>query len=104
MGRAAMKPQWPGTGLATMCPFVGGPKPMKLRRAGALIPAALLASLWLACPAAAEQPQVPMLTASGDGSVMVVPDIAVVTIGVASRARTAGALDGGNRRGEIGGV
>lgn len=64
---------------------------MKLRRAGALIPAILLASLLLALPAAADQPLTPTLTASGDGSVMVVPDIAVVTIGVASRARTAGA-------------
>lgn len=64
---------------------------MKPRLAGALIPAALLVSLLFALPAAADQPPTPTLTASGDGSVMVVPDIAVVTIGVASRARTAGA-------------
>ena len=64
---------------------------MTPRLAGALIPAALLACLLFSLPAAADQPLTPTLTASGDGSVMVVPDIAVVTIGVASRARTAGA-------------
>ena len=64
---------------------------MKPRLAGALIPAALLACLLFSLPAAADTPQAPTLTANGEGSVMVVPDIAVVTIGVASRARTAGA-------------
>ena len=37
----------------------------------------------------AETPSPPLLTATGDGSVMVVPDIAIVTIGVVSRGATA---------------
>jgi uncharacterized protein YggE len=64
---------------------------MNPRFAGALVSTVLVAALLLAFPAAADQPQPATLTASGDGSVQVVPDIAVVTIGVASRARTAGA-------------
>jgi uncharacterized protein YggE len=49
-------------------------------------------------PALADsQPRIPTLNASGEGYVMVVPDIAIVTIGVASRAETArAALDQNN--------
>jgi uncharacterized protein YggE len=52
-----------------------------------LAPLALPAAL----PAFAEEAKVPMLTATGDGKVMVAPDIAIVTLGVVSQARTAGA-------------
>jgi hypothetical protein len=52
--------------------------------------AVLAAGLVAALPAAAQQaPQIPVLQANGDGQVMVVPDIAIVSIGVTSRARTA---------------
>lgn len=50
-----------------------------------------LALLLFALPAAAQQaPETPILQANGEGRVMVVPDIAVVSIGVVSRAATAG--------------
>ena len=81
MARAAMKPQWAGTGAAP-----------KNRRRTPLKPmlAGLVAALLFAVPALADQAP-PTLTADGQGITMVVPDIAVVTIGVASRARTASA-------------
>jgi len=49
---------------------------------------ALAAWIALAAPALAQQ-QPPTLAANGEGEVMVVPDIAIVTIGVTSRAATA---------------
>jgi uncharacterized protein YggE len=50
----------------------------------------LAALLMLALPAAAENaPQVPTLVANGEGTAYVVPDIAIVTIGVTTRGRTA---------------
>ena len=53
---------------------------------------ALAAMLAFAGPAAAQMnPQVPTLTANGTGTVYVVPDIAIVSIGVATRAATAAA-------------
>ena len=52
--------------------------------------AGLAAALLFALPAFADA-LVPTLTADGQGITMVVPDIAVVSIGVASRARTASA-------------
>lgn len=59
--------------------------------------AALAATAMLAAPAlaqAADSPPVPQLQANGSGEVMVTPDIAVVTIGVTSRAAEAStALD-----------
>ena len=52
--------------------------------------AVLAAMLTAAAPAlAAEDTRVPQLTASGEGLVEVVPDIAVVTLGVVTRGRTA---------------
>jgi uncharacterized protein YggE len=51
--------------------------------------ATFAAILLVAGPAMAETPSPPLLTATGDGSVMVVPDIAIVTIGVVSRGATA---------------
>ena len=60
---------------------------MKLKIA-ALAAAAVLFAL----PALADNtPTVATLVADGDGTVMVVPDIAIVTIGVVSRAKTASA-------------
>jgi uncharacterized protein YggE len=52
--------------------------------------AGLAAVLFLTIPALADGPT-PTLTADGRGTEMVVPDIAVVTIGVESRGRTASA-------------
>jgi uncharacterized protein YggE len=54
--------------------------------------AALAAWVAMALPAAAQQPadMIPSLQANGEGSVQVVPDIAIVTIGVVTRAATAG--------------
>lgn len=53
---------------------------------------ALAAMLAFAVPAAAQMnPQVPTLTANGTGTVYAVPDIAIVSIGVATRAATAAA-------------
>lgn len=51
------------------------------------------ALLLLALPAVAtaQEPQTATLIANGDGAVMVTPDIASVTLGVVTRARTAGA-------------
>ncbi|MCB1488203.1 MAG: SIMPL domain-containing protein [Bauldia sp.] len=43
----------------------------------------------LAMPALADEPRIATLSASGAGSVSVVPDIAIVTIGVVSQAETA---------------
>jgi uncharacterized protein YggE len=60
---------------------------MKPNFAGML---ALATALVTALPALADTPT-PTLTATGTGTTMVVPDIAVVTVGVVSRARTAGA-------------
>jgi uncharacterized protein YggE len=52
--------------------------------------AAFAAAVFLAVPAIAqENPPTPMLTANGEGTVMVVPDIAIVTTGVTTRGRTA---------------
>jgi uncharacterized protein len=76
-----MKPQWDGTGAAHENPEEIPMKPML---------AGLAAVLFLTIPAVADAP-VPTLTADGRGTEMVVPDIAVVTIGVASRGRTASA-------------
>lgn len=53
--------------------------------------AALSLCLAYAPPALAQEPPVPMLTANGDGVTMVAPDIAIVSIGVLSRAPTASA-------------
>ncbi|MCB1494771.1 MAG: SIMPL domain-containing protein [Bauldia sp.] len=51
----------------------------------------------LAMPAIAEEPRIATLSAAGAGSVSVIPDIAIVTIGVVSRAETAReALDANN--------
>ncbi len=51
---------------------------------------ALAAMIAFAGPAAAQMnPQAPTLTANGTGTVYVVPDIAIVSIGVATRAATA---------------
>ncbi|HET7714204.1 MAG TPA: SIMPL domain-containing protein [Bauldia sp.] len=57
--------------------------------------AAFAALTIFAVPAGAEvEPRIPSLNASGEGFVMVVPDIAIVTIGVTTRAETArAALD-----------
>jgi len=56
--------------------------------------AAAAAVMILAGPALAESPRIPTLNASGEGYVMVVPDIAIVTIGVTTRAEAArAALD-----------
>lgn len=53
---------------------------------------ALAAALAFAAPAAAQMsPQVPTLMANGTGTVYVVPDIAIVSIGVTSRAANAAA-------------
>ena len=53
--------------------------------------AAVATALLFAMPAFAQDPQVATLAASGNGAVQVVPDIAVVTLGVTSRAGTASA-------------
>ena len=61
-------------------------KSMLARAAGP----ALAATLALAAPAAAQtSPQVPTLMANGMGTVYVVPDIAIVSIGVTTQAATA---------------
>ena len=59
------------------------------------VAAALAATMIAAAPATAEsEPRIPTLNASGEGFVMVAPDIAIVTIGVTTRAETArAALD-----------
>lgn len=49
----------------------------------------LVALLPLALPALADEPKPATLTATGEGSIFAVPDIAVVTIGVVSNGRTA---------------
>jgi uncharacterized protein YggE len=49
----------------------------------------LVTLLPLALPALADEPKAATLTAAGEASVFVVPDIAVVTIGVSSTGRTA---------------
>jgi len=60
------------------------------------IAAAVAALMVVATPALAEE-RIPTLNASGEGYVMVVPDIAIVTIGVTSRGETArAALDRNN--------
>ena len=52
--------------------------------------AALAAVMIVAAPAAAQvQERIPSLNASGEGYVMVAPDIAIVTIGVTTRAEAA---------------
>ncbi len=53
--------------------------------------AAVATALLFAMPAFAQDPQVATLAASGNGAVEVTPDIAVVTLGVTSRAGTASA-------------
>ena len=53
--------------------------------------AALAAALLLALPALAQEAPTPTLTANGDGTVMVTPNIAVVSLGVATRGETASA-------------
>ena len=50
----------------------------------------LAAFVSLSLPALAAEGQWPTLTASGDGMVMAVPDIAVVHLGVVTQAKTAG--------------
>lgn len=60
---------------------------MRLTATSALAALAALALL-AALPARADEP-VPQLTANGEGSIGAVPDIAIVTIGVTSRAATA---------------
>ena len=51
---------------------------------------ALAAALFFAAPAVAQMnPQVPTLSANGTGTVYVVPDIAIVSIGVTTRGATA---------------
>ena len=60
------------------------------------VAAAFAALMIVAAPAIAEE-RIPTLNASGEGFVMVVPDIAIVSIGVTSRADTArAALDQNN--------
>lgn len=61
---------------------------MKPHFAGML---ALATALLTALPALADAPATAMLTATGTGTATVIPDIAVVSLGVASRARSAGA-------------
>ena len=56
-----------------------------------LLATAALAAMLVASPAAADDAPVPTLQASGEGTVMVAPDIAVVTIGVSTRDETASA-------------
>lgn len=62
------------------------------------VASAITVILALSAPAAAQQEQrIPTLNANGTGAVSVVPDIAIVTIGVVSRAETArAALDANN--------
>ena len=57
--------------------------------------AAFAAVMIVAAPASAQvQERIPSLNASGEGYVMVAPDIAIVTIGVTTRGETArAALD-----------
>jgi uncharacterized protein len=60
---------------------------------------ALAAALLLAGPAAAQtNPQVPTLNANGTGTVYVVPDIAIVSIGVTTRGQTAAEALSANSR------
>jgi uncharacterized protein YggE len=56
-----------------------------------LLAVATLGALLFALPAAADEPPTPTLQANGDGTAMVVPDIAIVTIGVTTRGDAAGA-------------
>ena len=52
------------------------------------VAAAFAAAMIVAMPALAQaQERIPSLNASGEGYVMVVPDIAIVTIGVTTRAQ-----------------
>jgi uncharacterized protein YggE len=51
--------------------------------------AALVAVALLATPALADEPPVPQLQANGEGIAMAIPDIAIVTLGVTTRGRTA---------------
>jgi hypothetical protein len=56
--------------------------------------AAAAAVMIVASPVLADSPRIPTLNASGEGYVMVVPDIAIVTVGVTTRAEAArAALD-----------
>ena len=57
---------------------------MKLNFAGMLAVVTALVAALPALPALADAPQTPTLTATGDGTATVIPDIAIVTIGVAS--------------------
>ena len=47
-------------------------------------------ALAAAFPAAAQEPAVPTLSLSAEGSVTATPDTAIVTVGVVSQSRTAG--------------
>lgn len=59
--------------------------------------AAAVAAVFLAAGPALAEPRIPTLNANGEGYVMVAPDIAIVTIGVTTRAETArAALDQNN--------
>ena len=65
---------------------------MRLIPARTAAPALALAALLFAFPAAAQMsPQVPTLSANGEGTAYVVPDIAIVSIGVTTRGATAAA-------------
>ena len=65
---------------------------MKTAFAAPLLASALAAALLFALPASAQNaPQIPTLSANGEGTAYVVPDIAIVSIGVTSRAATASA-------------
>ena len=60
--------------------------------------AIIAAALFFALPAQAADNPPPSLIANGEGIEMVVPDIAIVTIGVTSRGRTAGEALAANSR------
>jgi uncharacterized protein YggE len=65
---------------------------MRLIPARTAAPALALAAILFALPAAAQtSPQVPTLSANGEGTAYVVPDIAIVSIGVTTRGATAAA-------------
>jgi uncharacterized protein YggE len=65
---------------------------MRLIPACTAAPALALAALLFAFPASAQMsPQVPTLSANGEGTAYVVPDIAIVSIGVTTRGATAAA-------------
>jgi uncharacterized protein YggE len=73
----------------------GVPVMTPVRHALAALALTLMAGAALALPAAAQTAAIssqmqPMLNASGNGRVMVAPDIAIVTMGVVTRANTAG--------------